>query len=66
MATTTADLRIGDVVRYEDMANPPRTYIIVPQGEAPVPGEFRMRCTDDLSIHYSDCRQHGWTLVEAN
>lgn len=66
MAITTNDLRVGDVLRYEDMANLPRTYIIVPQGDNPIRGEFRMRATDDLTIHYSDCRQHGWDLVEAN
>lgn len=66
MALDWKNLQAGDIVRYEDMANPPRTYIIVPQGDNPIRGEFRMRATDDLTIHYSDCRQHGWDLVEAN
>lgn len=69
MALNYTTLQVGDVVRYSDMANPGSTYVITRLPERSPAGfmtDFRMVRVDDGSLehHYSDCRQHGWTLLD--
>lgn len=65
------ELKVGDIVQYSDMANLPRTYVIVALPNQTHPYNYRMVQISGeeldpegwMSHHYSDCRQHGWNLV---
>jgi hypothetical protein len=53
--------KVGDVVTYEDMANPPRTYRVE---LLPIPGRRSDYVLADIQtgdLDYSDLRQIGWT-----
>lgn len=53
---------VGDVVAYEDQANPRETFRVVAGPTAH--GSFTL--VNDLGGHsWSDLRQHGWTLVRS-
>ena len=67
----TKELKPGDVVRYSDMANRARTYVIIEIPNETHRYDFKMvqiaEDGDDWNptANYSDCRQHGWDLVQA-
>lgn len=65
---------MGDLVTYEDMANPPKTYRVVGVrtqhfGSPGNPwafasSDFALRELGTRETTYSDLRQHGWTFKE--
>jgi hypothetical protein len=65
------ELQVGDVVQYSDMANLPRVYVIVALPNDKHPTDYRMVQISGeeldperwMSHNYSDCRQHGWDLI---
>lgn len=56
------EIRLGDVVRYSDMANAPRDYIVRGQ----IGTDFQLTRVEDHTVSTSDLRQSGWTLVRSN
>ena len=51
---------IGDIVTYEDRANPRATYR-VKAFRAGLGGEYGLLCVDTGETIWSDLRQYGWT-----
>jgi hypothetical protein len=61
MTTQDRQNLTGQLVSYEDMANPRRVYRV-----APTPPSWSDYCLTDVEtgeIIYSDLRQHGWQPV---
>jgi hypothetical protein len=66
MATTgtTPTYTTGDILAYEDRANPRATYQVATSSDLPH-GQYRLVPLDESPPEYlySDLRQAGWTLV---
>lgn len=55
--------KVGDVVRYSDMANPGATYTVVEVNDCPW-NPYRLRSVDaPYTVEYTDGRQAGWEVV---
>jgi hypothetical protein len=67
MALDTLTLTPGDIVSYEDMANPRIRYTVIEKATDRWGTFFRLcpegeRWDSVADLKTSDCRQHGWDL----
>lgn len=55
--------KVGDVVRYSDMANPGATYIVVEVTDSQW-SPYRLRAVDaPHDVEHTDGRQAGWEVL---
>lgn len=56
--------KVGDLIAYEDQANPKEVYRVVETG---LPhGQYRLHSVETEEPTWSDLRQFGWTFVPAD
>lgn len=57
---------VGDIVVYEDRANPARAFEVIelPDARSHLAYDYLLREIDTTYEMFSDLRQHGWTLAE--
>ena len=68
MSLQTELLEPGDIVTYEDMANPKTTYQVIEVVRDRWGTFYRLNILDEpyenaATLKTSDCRQHGWSLA---
>ena len=58
-------LKTGDVLEYEDRANPPKQYVVLKPYVTDFGSEWELiGWKDNRPVKkYSDCRQAGWKIV---
>jgi len=60
---SAARWKVGDVVRYSDMANPGATYIVIEVTHSLL-NPYRLRAVDaPFAVEYTDGRQAGWEVL---
>lgn len=64
MALNPATTLVGDIVRYEDMANPGSDYVVIGVEPSNPWGTFRLVSVDDYNHEATDGRQAGWTTIK--
>ena len=61
--TAAASWKVGDVVRYSDMANSGSTYIVIEVTHNPW-NPYRLRSVDaPFAVEYTHGRQAGWEVL---
>lgn len=53
--------QLGQVVRYQDMAND-STYVVIEVNDNPW-STYKLRNVETFEVNYTDGRQRGWSLV---
>lgn len=64
LMNTESKVNVGDVVSYEDMANPKQVGMVVNFRDSQWGRDFEIMW-EDGTASYSDCRQHGWQRAAA-
>jgi hypothetical protein len=57
---TDGQAQSGDIVTYEDVANPRRAFMVTRKVEDRWGVQYRLMNLDDETFETSDLRQHGW------
>lgn len=60
----TTDLKTGDFVTYEDIANPPTEYLVTAVTDDPW-ATYELQNVETGEFATSDCKQYGWNKVTA-
>lgn len=61
MSLNPATINPGDLVSYEDRANPRTTYVVTAVTDNPW-STFAVRNADTGECTFTDGRQHGWKV----